>query len=104
LVEKVTPVAVGVIDGQNLSLRPIMHETKVLTVIIGSHNNKVVFNVISSSTNLIIIGLSWLILHNPRVDWKTKSLHFESINETTPKYKAFLISMLTLNMIFHMKT
>ncbi len=67
------------IDGQNLSSRPIMHETKALTIIIGSHNNKVVFNVISSLTNPIIIGLSWFILHNPRIDWKMKSFYFESI-------------------------
>jgi len=40
-------------------------------------SNKVAFNDISSPTNLIVIGLSWLILHNPRVDWHTKSLHFD---------------------------
>jgi hypothetical protein len=83
LVEKATPMVIKMIDGQNLSLGPLTHETKVLTVTIGSHNNKVVFSVISSLTNPIIIGLSWLILHNPQVDWKMKSLHFESINKTT---------------------
>jgi hypothetical protein len=83
LVEKATPMVIKMIDGQNLSLGPLTHETKVLTVTIGSHNNKVVFSVISFLTNPIIIGLSWLILHNPQVDWKMKSLHFESINKTT---------------------
>jgi hypothetical protein len=68
LVKKATLVAVEVINGWNLSLGLVMHETKVLTVTIGSHNNKVVFNVTSSLTNPIIIGLSWLILHNPQVD------------------------------------
>jgi hypothetical protein len=71
------------------SSRAITHETKVLMVTIGSHSRKIIFNVISSPMNLIIIRLSWLILHNPQVDWKTKSLHFESVNESTPKYKAF---------------
>jgi len=28
------------------------------------------------------------------MDWKMKSLHFELVNETTPKYEAFPISML----------
>ncbi len=87
-------MVVKMIDDQKKKLGLVMHETKALMVIIGSHNSKVVFNVISSLTNLIIIGLSWFILHNPQVDWKTKNLHFESINKTTPKYKAFLISML----------
>jgi hypothetical protein len=76
-------------SGRSNSSKFITHETKVLTVTIGSHSNKVVFNVISSPTNPIIIGLSWLILHNPQMDWKMKSFHFELINETTPKYETF---------------
>jgi hypothetical protein len=63
-------------------------------VIIGSHNSKVFFNVISSLTNPIIIGLSWFILHNPQVDWKMKSFHFESVNESTSKYEVFPTSTL----------
>jgi hypothetical protein len=35
LVEKVTPVAIEVINGWNFSLRPIMHETKALMVTLG---------------------------------------------------------------------
>jgi hypothetical protein len=65
-------------DGQNLSSKPIIHETKPLDITIGSHTNKVVFNVISSPRNHVIIGLSWLVLHNPRMDFHTKSLHFET--------------------------
>jgi hypothetical protein len=94
LAEKVTPTAVEMIDGWNLFSRPITHETKALTVTIASHNSKVVFNVISFLTNPIIIELSWLILHNPQVDWKMKNLHFELVNETTPKYKTFPTSTL----------
>ncbi len=94
LVEKMTPVAIKMIDGWNLSSRPITHETNALIIIIGSHSSTIVFNVIPSSTNPIIIGLSWLVLLNPWVDWKMKSLHFESINKITRKYEAFLTSML----------
>jgi hypothetical protein len=67
-VEKGTLVLVEVIDGQRLSSRQITHETKPIDVKIGSHTNKVVFNVISSPRNLSIIGLSWYVLHNPRMD------------------------------------
>ncbi len=86
LVEKVTPMVIKMNDGWNLSSRLVTHETKVLTITIGSLNSKVVFNVISSSTNPIIIGLSSLIFHNLWVNGKTKSLHFESINKTAQKY------------------
>jgi len=61
LMEKTTPMAVKLINGWKLSSRPVMHETKVLMVIIGSHNSKVVFNVISSLINFIIIELSWFV-------------------------------------------
>ncbi len=67
LVEKATQMAIKVIDGQKFSSRFVTHEIKVLMVIIGSHNIKVVFNVISSLANHVIIGLSWLILHNPQI-------------------------------------
>jgi hypothetical protein len=53
-----------------------MHEAKALDITIGTHTNKVAFNIISSPTNPIAIGLSWLILHNPQVDWCIKRLHF----------------------------
>jgi len=93
-VEKMTPMAIKVVNGRNLCSGAIIHDTKALTVIIESHSSKVVFNVISSSTNPIIIGLSWFVLHNPQVDCKMKSLHFELVNETTQKYEAFPTSTL----------
>jgi hypothetical protein len=65
LMEKNTQVFVEVNNGQSFSSRLITHETKPLDVTIGSHTNKVVFNVISSPRNPIIIGLSWLVHYNP---------------------------------------
>jgi hypothetical protein len=62
--ENNTPMLIEVIDGWNLSSRPITHETKPLDVAIGSHTNKVVFNVISCLRNHVIVGLFWLVLHN----------------------------------------
>jgi hypothetical protein len=45
----------------------------------------VAFNVISSSTNPIVIGLSWFILHNPWVDWCIKNLYFDVSQKITSK-------------------
>jgi len=61
LVEKNTLVPIEVIDGRSLSLGLVTHETKPLNVTIGSHTSKVIFNVISSPRNLVIIGLFWLV-------------------------------------------
>jgi hypothetical protein len=65
LVKKVTSVGVEVINNYSFSSRLVTHETKALEITIGSHFNKVMFNVMLSLKNPIIIGLSWLILHNP---------------------------------------
>jgi hypothetical protein len=86
-------VLVEVIDGWILSLGSVTHETKALDVTITSHINKVVFNVISFLKNLVIIGLSWLVLHNPPLDWHVKNLHFE-----TPQHKALECESLVKNM------
>jgi hypothetical protein len=59
--EKNTTMLVEVIDGRNFSLKPMTHETKALDVTIGFHTNKVVFNFISFSKKIIIIGLFYII-------------------------------------------
>jgi len=93
LVEKNTLVLIKVIDGHSLSLGPIAHETKALNVTIGFHINKVVFNVISFIRNIVIIGLFWLALYNIRVDWHTKSLHFETPKHEAMECETFIRSM-----------
>jgi hypothetical protein len=84
---------VEVIDGLSLSSRPIRHETKPLDVTIGFHTSKVVLNVISSPKNLIIIGLSWLVLHNAQMDYHKRSFHFE-----TPHHEVLECETLVRNM------
>jgi hypothetical protein len=56
---------VEVMDDQSFSFGLVTHKTKALEIIVNLHINKVVFNVISSLKNIIIIGLSLLVLHNP---------------------------------------
>jgi hypothetical protein len=68
LVKIVTLVEVEIIDDRNFSSRLVTHETKALEITIGPHSNKVMFNVVLSPKNPIIVGISWFILQNPRVD------------------------------------
>jgi hypothetical protein len=93
LVKKGTLVPIEVVDGQSLSSRLVTHETKASNVTIGSHISKVVFNVISSPRNLVIIGLCWFVLHNPPLDWHMRSLHFE-----TPQLEALECETYVRNM------
>jgi hypothetical protein len=79
-----TLVLIEVINGQNLSSELVTHEIKALNVAIGFHISKVIFNVISSLKNIVIIRLSWLALHNPQVDWCTRNFHFELLKHEVP--------------------
>jgi len=77
-------------------------QTKVLLITIGSHFKKIVFNVISSLTNLINIELFWFTFYNPRVDWHTKSFHFEPLNDETLECKALSINIFGVDHDYHM--
>jgi hypothetical protein len=89
--KKTMLMAVEVIYGWSLSLRFLMHRNKALEITIGSHWSKVIFNVISSPTNPIIIGLFRFILHNLQMDWHKRSFHFKVPKEETWKCKALPI-------------
>jgi hypothetical protein len=93
LVKKNIPMSIEVINGQSFSSGLVTHETKPLDVTIDSHTSKVIFNVISSPINLVIIGLSWLVLHNLRMDWHTWSLHFETPQHEALECETFVKSM-----------
>jgi hypothetical protein len=79
-----------------------MHETKALEIIIRSHTNKVVFNVISSQTNLIIIGLYRFVLHNPQLHSHMRNFHFEAPREEVSKCKGLLIGLFGENQDSHL--
>jgi hypothetical protein len=79
-----------------------MHETKALEIIIRSHTSKVVFNVISCQTNLIIIGLYWFVLHNPQLHSHMKNFHFEATREEVSKCKGLLIGLFSESQDSHL--
>ena len=51
-------VSIEVIDGRPLVSGDVTQETKVLDIYIDQNRSTVVFNVIKSSSNLVILGLS----------------------------------------------
>lgn len=64
----------------------MMHETKMLV----PHFSNIVFNIISSSKNLVIFRLSWLTLHNPQMDQHTFFFSFQSMKGDAFLAYAFL--------------
>ncbi|KAH9267207.1 hypothetical protein BASA83_010123 [Batrachochytrium salamandrivorans] len=76
LVKLSTPIQLRLADGDSSSV--ISHRTVPLQLHIGSHVETASFYV----TNLchgIILGYSWLERHNPRVNWVSRLVDFDSI-------------------------
>ena len=55
---KTNPIPVEVIDGRLLLSSAIIEETIPLELIMGSHQEMIVFDLISSHWHLVILGLS----------------------------------------------
>ena len=74
-VAKIMPIPVEVIDEQPLLLSAIIEGTIPL-LIVGSHRETISFDIIYSPRHPIILGLSWLMTHNPIMDWHKQSIDF----------------------------
>ena len=76
LVTKKHPIPIEVIDGRHLILRNVIHETIILNITLEGYHSIIVFNVIKSPSNPVVLGLSWLNNYNLSIDWKFQRLTF----------------------------
>ena len=67
-VVKTKPIPIEIIDRQPLLSCAIIEETIPLELIMGSHREIITFDLMSSPQHLVILGLAWLVTHNPIVD------------------------------------
>ena len=62
------PLAVNALNGNLLT--HITHQTELLPLLVaGNHRESIAFHVISSTHAPLVLGLPWLQLHNPVLDW-----------------------------------
>ena len=71
IVEKRKPKKLKVIDGRDISSGLVTHECTFI-LHLGSHTEQISCNVADIGRHSIVLGMSWLKLHNPVVDWTTK--------------------------------
>ena len=76
LVQKSKPVHVEVIDGQPLSSGSVTYELEPIEMTFKDHSSYIIFNIIKTPSNLIILGFSWLEKHNPSIDWRLRTITF----------------------------
>ena len=63
------PIPVEAINGCVLSSGAITQATIPLGLRVGSHQEELAFYLIASPRHPIVLGLTWLEVHNPIVDW-----------------------------------
>jgi hypothetical protein len=79
-VKKVNPVKVEVIDGRSLASGAITRETISIRMKFGDHCEKISFSIIKSPKHPIVLGMSWLTIHNPNINWAKRTLQFDNCN------------------------
>jgi hypothetical protein len=68
LVTKKHYIPVEIIDGRPLVSEDVTHETTSLDIVLEGYHSIIVFNIIKSSSNPVVLGLSWLDKYNPAIN------------------------------------
>lgn len=74
---KRAPREVRVIDGRMINSGLITHEA-VVELVIGSHREKLVADITNTGRYPCILGIPWLIRHDPTICWSQRSVTFNS--------------------------
>ena len=69
--KKPVPKKLKVIDGQDISSGLVEFECTFILEI-GSHKETIQCNVANIGRHNLVLGMSWLKLHNPTIDWPVK--------------------------------
>jgi hypothetical protein len=78
LIELITPMAIGLASSIDSNDLTITHRTVPLQLHIGKHVETISFYVVPHLSLPIFLADSWLTKHNPTIDWKDKSMTFNS--------------------------
>ncbi|CAG8599614.1 7522_t:CDS:2, partial [Cetraspora pellucida] len=77
--KKETPLMIEVIDGCEISLGNVTHETELLSLSSQDHYEELSFNLIPSFHYSVILDLLWLVLYNPTVNWHEQPITFTNL-------------------------
>ena len=73
------------------TLQPITYHV-TLSLVIGDHSEDLTFQVIKLTPAPIILGMTWLEFHNPRINWSTKKIAFDR-----PECRPHLLSLVGMD-------
>ncbi|SAM05196.1 hypothetical protein [Absidia glauca] len=77
MVKKESPVQIFVVDGTPATHNWVTHEAKV-TMIVQHHRESITLNVTKLGDSPVLLGLPWLKIHNPTINWTKHQINFGS--------------------------
>uniref|UniRef100_A0A3B1KLG0 ribonuclease H n=1 Tax=Astyanax mexicanus TaxID=7994 RepID=A0A3B1KLG0_ASTMX len=70
-----TPLRIQAINYQPIGEGTVTHITEPVTITIGSvHSEQISFHVLRVSSHPIVLGLPWLLKHNPKISWEDRDI------------------------------
>uniref|UniRef100_A0A8C5PN48 Reverse transcriptase n=1 Tax=Leptobrachium leishanense TaxID=445787 RepID=A0A8C5PN48_9ANUR len=77
--KKSYPFSVSLLDGTLISSGLVTQETEIITMNTGvRHREEIIFDIVKTPIFLVILGIEWLRLHNPSIDWIKATLTYSS--------------------------
>ena len=73
------PIKLEVIDGRDIASGTVTHESISIPTLVSSHLPSIVkYNIVSCPSYPIILGIPWLALLNPTIDWTQRQIRNSS--------------------------
>ena len=79
------PASVVVIDARPIASGNIIQESEPVNIVLDNLACAVSFNIISIPEHPIVLGLPWLELHNPDIDWRTREIRCRQTQKSIQK-------------------
>ena len=79
------PLDLKVVDGRPIQSGPVMQYTAPIKLTLGQHQEDISLNVTSIPESPVVLGLPWLQMHNPVIDWRSHRITFTDSSSTVPK-------------------
>jgi len=74
------PYKVTGVDGGAIGKGTVAQEVRAAELVIGNHREHTTLDLIPTEGHNVVLGLPWLIEHNPIIDWKAGKLIFAKID------------------------
>lgn len=70
------PVILNLTNGSSSSAGPVMHKATLEAMVANRHHEHLALKVTNLQNHPVILGIDWLALHNPKINWKSGVVQF----------------------------